>query len=67
MCELFTSGQRAWVNNNIFCSAAPTKGAAPTPFEFATNQGNITFGRHWVSPGWLTSESAEQGSYTVAP
>ena len=33
----------------------------PRPsFEFAMNQGNMTFSpTNWVSPGWLTSESAE--------
>ena len=61
MFELFTSGQSAWVNNNIFYNGPATAGAKPTLFEFATNQGNITFGQNWVSPGWLTSKSAELG------
>ena len=61
MFELFTTGQSAWVNNNIFYNGPATAGNAPTIFEFATNQGNITFGQNWVSPGWLASESAELG------
>ena len=61
MFELSTSSQSVWANNNIFYTAPVTAGDTPTLFEFATNQGNMTFGQNWVSPGWLSSESAELG------
>ncbi len=63
MFNLDTSGQSVYAANNIFYSASATVGAPASTFEFAGTVGNITFsGTNWVSPGWLASESAEQGS-----
>ncbi len=60
MFDLFTSGQTAYVANNIFYNAPATSGDNPSIFEFSGETGNITFSAtNWVSPGWLTSESVE--------
>ena len=60
MFELFTSGQTAYVANNIFYNAAATSGSSPSIFEFSGEQGNINFSpTNWVSPGSLASESVE--------
>jgi hypothetical protein len=49
--------------NNIFFNTPQTAGAAPSLLEFGLSNGNINFATsNWVSPGWLTSESAELGT-----
>ncbi|MGO9598646.1 MAG: Ig-like domain-containing protein [Isosphaeraceae bacterium] len=63
MFELDTTGQTAYVANNIFYNAAATSGDNPSLFEFSGGTGNVNFSpTNWVSPGWLTSESAEMGT-----
>ena len=63
MFHLDTTGQTVYAANNIFYNEAATPGQSPSLFEFSGNTGNINFSpTNWVSPGWLTSESAEMGT-----